>query len=412
MNKFLTSFFHTYFSKLKSPSFIIATSIIVFFILMAANVDRIISIFQDDSEIVIEVDASEAFYDAFMELYSEEDDRFTFTNEVSSSLKENVVLLEIENEYPVVATMRALEDIPNNLNTNIRFTLNEMNRAQALEEIDITAEEVAILNSPATIEYDVLDQEVSVSETGEIFSIGSDISPLNLIIFNIGLFVMFFTVINYASQISTEIAMEKSSRVIEIIVSSMSPVKHLIAKILAMFLIALTQLAIFVIVGLLAFMSFDLDTTLVDFGLGGNEHTIKIIVFTLIYIVLGMILYLAIAAILGSFISRMEDLQQGIMPVTMLVIAGFYIGIFNAVTGENMLTTITSYIPFFTPFVMPLRIMHSPEDITVQFIGIAIMIVTIIIALLLAARVYRGSVLSTEKGIIKNFKRVFTKKAA
>lgn len=412
MNKFYTSFFHTYFSKLKSPSFIIATLIVVFFIFVVANVDRIINIFQDDSEIVVEVDASEEFFADFMELHTEEDDRFTFTNEVSESLQENVVLIEVESEYPVVATMRALEDIPNNLNTNIRFTLNELNRAQALEEVDITAEEVEILNSPATIEYDVVDQEVSVSETGEILSIGRDISPLNLIVFNIGLFVMFFTVINYASQIGTEIAMEKSSRVIEIIVSSMPPVKHLVAKILAMFLIAVTQLLIWVIVGIAAFMSFDLDTTLVEFGIEANEHTLIIIIFTLIYIVLGMFLYLAIAAILGSFISRIEDLQQGIMPVTMLTIAGFYIGIFNAVTGENMLTTITSYIPFFTPFVMPLRIMHDPDNIMVQLIGITIMIVTIIITLLLAARVYRGSVLSTEKGIVKNFKRVFTKKTA
>lgn len=410
MNKFFTSFWHTYISKIKSPSFIIATLIVVFFILVIANVDRIISLFQDDSEIVVEIDASEEFYESFMNVVIQDDDRFTFTNEISESLEEDTVLLEIENEYPVEATMRALEDIPSNLNSNIRLTLNELNRVRAIEEVDITAEEAALLNSTAVIEYDVLDQDVSVSEDGEIFSIGSDISPLNLIIFNIGLFIMFFTVINYASQIGTEIAMEKSSRVIEIIVSSMSPVKHLVAKILAMFLIAITQLAIFVIVGLLAFLSFGLDTTLVEFGIGGNDHTLKIIVFTLIYIILGMFLYLAIAAILGSFISRMEDLQQGIMPVTMLTIAGFYIGIFNAVTGENMLTTVTSYIPFFTPFVMPLRIMHDPDNIMVQMIGIAIMIVTIIIALLLAARVYRGSVLSTEQGIIKNFKRVFTKK--
>lgn len=408
----MTSFLHTYVSKIKSASFIIATLIILAFILLGANFDRIIGLFQDDTEVVVEVEASEEFYSAFSEVVQLPEERFSVTNDVSESLEENVVLLDVENEYPVEATMRSISDIPNNLNTALRFALNEVNRVQAVNEIDITEEEIALLNQTASIEYDVEDQEVTVGESGEIITFGADLSPLDLIIFNIGLFVMFFTVINYASQIGTEIAMEKSSRVIEIIVSSTSPVKHLIAKVLAIFLVSMTQLMIFVVVGLLAFTSLDLGETLEGFGIEITEHTFQLIVLTLIYIVLGMVLYLTISAILGSFISRMEDLQQGIMPVTMIVIAGFYIGIFNSATGENLLTDITSFIPFFTPFVMPLRAMHSPENLTVQYIGIAILLVTIVIMLLLAARVYKGSVLSTEKGIMKNFKRVFGKKTA
>lgn len=406
----MTSFLHTYISKVKSWSFIIATLITVVFIVLAANADRIISLFDDDTEILVEVDASEEFYEQFSENLLLDEERFSFTNEVSEELEENVVLVDVTEEYPVEATMRSITDIPNNLNNSIRIALNEVNRVQAVNEIDVTEEEVALLNSVATIDYDVQDQDITIDESGEIITFSTDMSVLNLIIFNIGLFVMFFTIINYASQIGTEIAMEKSSRVIEIILSSMPPVKHLVAKILAIFAVALTQLLIFVVAGLLLFSQVDFGGTLSDFGIEVNDSTLLMIVLTLIYIVLGMFFYLAISAMLGSFISRMEDLQQGILPMTMLVIAGFYIGIFNAATGENMLTEITSYIPFFTPFVMPLRALHSPENLTVQYIGIAIMLVSIVVALALAARVYRGSVLSTEKGIMKNFKRVFGKK--
>ena len=410
MNKFMTSFLHTYISKVKSWSFIIATLITVVFIVLAANADRIISLFDDDTEILVEVDASEEFYEQFSENLLLDEERFSFTNEVSEELEENVVLVDVTEEYPVEATMRSITDIPNNLNNSIRIALNEVNRVQAVNEIDVTEEEVALLNSVATIDYDVQDQDITIDESGEIITFSTDMSVLNLIIFNIGLFVMFFTIINYASQIGTEIAMEKSSRVIEIILSSMPPVKHLVAKILGIFAVALTQLLIFVVAGLLLFSQVDFGGTLSDFGIEVDDSTLLMIVLTLIYIVLGMFFYLAISAMLGSFISRMEDLQQGILPMTMLVIAGFYIGIFNAATGENMLTEITSYIPFFTPFVMPLRALHSPENLTVQYIGIAIMLVSIVVALALAARVYRGSVLSTEKGIMKNFKRVFGKK--
>ena len=406
----MTSFLHTYLSKVKSWSFIIATLIIVAFIALGANIDRIIALFDDDTEILVEVDASEEFYEQFSENLLLDEERFSFTNEVSEELEENVVLVEVTEEYPVKATMHSITDIPNNLNNSIRLALNEVNRVQAVNEIDVTEEEIALLNSVATIDYDVQDQDITIGESGEIITFSTDLSVLNLIIFNVGLFVMFFTIINYASQIGTEIAMEKSSRVIEIILSSMPPVKHLVAKILGIFAVALTQLLIFVVAGLLLFSQMDFGGTLSDFGIEMNDSSLQMIVLTLIYIVLGMFLYLAISAMLGSFISRMEDLQQGILPMTMLVIAGFYIGIFNAATGENMLTEITSYIPFFTPFVMPLRALHSPENLTVQYIGIAIMLVSIVVALALAARVYRGSVLSTEKGIMKNFKRVFGKK--
>ncbi len=406
----MTSFLHTYISKVKSWSFIIATLIIVVFIALAANADRIIALFDDDTEIVIEIDASDEFYEQFSENLFLDEERFSFTNEVSEELEENVVRVEVTEEYPVEATMHSITDIPNNLNNSIRIALNEVNRVQAVNEIDVTEEEIALLNSVATIDYDVQDQDITIDESGEIITFSTDMSVLNLIIFNIGLFVMFFTIINYASQIGTEIAMEKSSRVIEIILSSMPPVKHLVAKILGIFAVALTQLIIFVIAGLLLFSQMDFGATLSEFGIEADEGTILMIVLTFTHIVLGMFFYLAISAMLGSFISRMEDLQQGILPMTMLVIGGFYIGIFNSATGENLLTDITSYIPFFTPFVMPLRALHSPENLTVQYIGVAIMLVSIIIALALAARVYRGSVLSTEKGIMKNFKRVFGKK--
>src|SRR5690625_2167530 len=229
---------------------------------------------------------------------------------------------------------------------------------------------------------------------------------LNKIIFYVTVIIMFFIIINYASQIGTEIAMEKTSRVIEMIVSSVPPVTHLMAKISAMISVSLTQLIVFVLAVIAAIQMFDFNNLISEFGLESNDRTVTLAVYSLIYLILGLVLYLSVSALLGSFISRMEDLQQALLPVTMFSLIGFYIAIFNIWTSENMLVIISSYIPPFTPFVMPLRAMHETTGQVELLLGIVILIVTIAAVIWLAASIYRNSVLSTDKGILKNLKRI------
>ena len=143
-----------------------------------------------------------------------------------------------------------------------------------------------------------------------------------------------------------------------------------------------------------------------QFGLEANDQTLKIIIYCIIFVILGLILYLSVSAMLGSFINRMEDLQQGLMPVTFLSMIGYFIALGGISFADNIAVTITSYFPFFTPFVMPLRLLVNDTGHAPMIIGIVIMIITIIITLLLAGYIYKRSVLSTESGIMKNIKRI------
>src|SRR5699024_11117188 len=103
---------------------------------------------------------------------------------------------------------------------------------------------------------------------------------------------------------------------------------------------------------------------------------------------------------------RMEDLQQALLPVTMFSLIGFYIAIFNIWTSENMLVIISSYIPPFTPFVMPLRSMHETTGQVELLLGIVILIVTIAVVIWLAASLDRNSLLVPAKGLLNNRKRI------
>jgi len=402
MNKFMTTFLQTYVSKVRAKSFIISTLIIILLIFLAANIDRIIELFDSSEEVTtLQVDAEEAQYGAIESMFSSMDAEFEIEPYEGGDAPADGAVLTLEGTDPMAFTISAENDLPDEQKTEIETALAEVQRMNTIQALNLTPEETSSLGESPEITYDIAADEGEAEEEG-----AADMNPLNSIIFYVTVIIMFFIIINYASQIGTEIAMEKTSRVIEMIVSSVPPVTHLLAKISAMISVSLTQLIVFVLAVIAAIQMFDFNNLISEFGLEANDRTVTLAVYSLIYLILGLVLYLSISALLGSFISRMEDLQQALLPVTMFSLIGFYIAIFNIWTSENMLVIISSYIPPFTPFVMPLRAMHETTGQVELLLGIVILIVTIAVVIWLAASIYRNSVLSTDKGILKNLKRI------
>src|SRR5690625_1046149 len=125
-------------------------------------------------------------------------------------------------------------------------------------------------------------------------------------------------------MIATDVATEKSSRVMEILISSASPVTHMFAKIIGIALLGITQAAIIVIGGFLAILPKleDIKSGLfAELGLESINPTLFI--YALIFFLLGYLLYATIAAMFGSLVSRVEDLQQLLMPMFILIIIAF-----------------------------------------------------------------------------------------
>lgn len=410
MSKFLATFSQTYLSKVRAKSFMISTAIIVLLIFVGANFDKIINIFDSSEEITtLNVESDDAFYaqfEAVMEPIEPDFDIAQNDGEIGYA----GALLRVEGMEPLAVTLEADQEIPGSQMNDIETALGQVQRMNTIQSLNLTQAEAERLNASPDITYDIAGQDGGDGEASESAAEGGempDINPLNTVVFYVTVIVMFFIIINYASQIGTEVAMEKTSRVIEMIVSSVAPVTHLLAKISAMISVSLTQLAIFIVAILIAIQLFDFSEIISDFGLEANDQTVTMIIYSVIFLILGLILYLSIAAMLGSFISRMEDLQQALLPVTMFSLIGFYIAIFNIWgSADSLLVRISSYFPLFTPFVMPLRAMHEETGQAPLLIGVAILLVSIILAILLAASIYRNSVLSTSNGIFKNLKRI------
>jgi ABC-2 type transport system permease protein len=212
---------------------------------------------------------------------------------------------------------------------------------------------------------------------------------------NILVFIIYFSVLIYGNMIAMEVATEKSSRVMEILISSVSPVTQMFAKIAGIALLGLTQQAFILLVAFLSLKQAIPAGQEGGFGevIGFANIPIGTIGYAVVFFLLGYLLFATLAATLGSLVSRIEDVNQVITPLNLLVIVAFMISMFGLQNPESVFITVTSYIPFFTPMIMFLRVGMLALPMWEIVLGISILIVTITIFALLGARIYRGGVL-------------------
>ena len=201
-------------------------------------------------------------------------------------------------------------------------------------------------------------------------------------------------VLVYGQMIATDVATEKSSRVMEILISSAPPVTHMFAKIIGIALLGMTQAFILFITGmnLLNLKNTGLTGEVIEaFGL--NEFNGSLSLYALIFFLLGYFLYATIAAMFGSIVSRVEDLQQLLIPMVSLLMIAFFIAMFGLTSPDSSFITAMSYVPFFSPMIMFLRV--GMLDVAFWEVGlsISILIATIIVFAVIGAKIYRGGVL-------------------
>ncbi len=205
--------------------------------------------------------------------------------------------------------------------------------------------------------------------------------------------MLFMAVMITGQLIATEITAEKSSRVMEIIVTSVSPLKQMWGKILGTFLVAMIQIV--VLVGaLVANLTLPHNTDILkSFGFDLSSIDPLLLVYAVFFYLAGFFLYATLFAAVGSIVSRTEDLGQAVMPITMLTLVGFYIAMFGLNQPDSTLMVVCQYIPFFSPFLMFLRIGLAEPAWWEIALSIGILIASILAIGWLSAKIYRVGVL-------------------
>lgn len=408
MNNFFIILSHTYLSKLKTKSFIITTIITALLFIGLSNIPKIIDFFDKDgdTEKVAVIDESGQLFEPLQEqikVGSQEIELVEFSDGIEEAEQQveegeftGVLELSMADGLPA-ASYKSMSMADSKVVTELQVGLQQLKTMMASAQINLTQEQLAQLYEPVPFERAALEENAKTQE---------ELNQARGLVY-VMLFIIYFAVIMYASMIATEVATEKSSRVMEILISSVSPIKQMFAKILAVGLLSLTQLAVFLIVG---YVSIKQNLESMEGGffefLGFGNIPVMTIVYGLIFFILGYFLYATLAAFLGSLVSRIEDVQQMITPMTLLIVAGFMIAMVGLSTPEAGFITVTSYIPFFTPMIMFLRV--GMLNIPVWEIGlsIGILVGTIVLLAIFGARVYRGGVLMYGKS--NSFKDIKT----
>lgn len=409
MDKFLATFSLTYKNKVKTKSFMIFTGLVIVLMLLAANMNKIIDLFDDGPDKVGVVSSDNEIYKVIKSQGDQLDEGATFKKVSEKQAKTQVQNEKLDKAYIIKMTddnklsgkILSKDTVSEQQKQKLKASLSTIQTQLVAANLNLSQGELKQLQSQSKVTSEVIADKASNSNLSEAQK------GFNTIMVYAGLMLIFFIVFNYASQVAMEIATEKTSRVIEMIITSVSPVTHILAKISGVIAVAFTQIIIFVAAGLICFFVFDISDMLKGFKIEPNELTMQISIVGIVSLIIGILSYIILAAILGSITARIEDINQALMPMTLFSMIAFYISLFSVMNPDTMLTKITSFIPLLSPFVMFVR--SASPDVAVWEIVVSVIlsIITIFILLWIAVRSYKNTILSFDKGFMNAMKRIF-----
>jgi ABC-2 type transport system permease protein len=203
----------------------------------------------------------------------------------------------------------------------------------------------------------------------------------------IGVGLLYFLLILFGNFVAQGVVEEKSSRVVELLLATMRPWQLLAGKILGLGVLGLAQILLLAVVGAAAALGFDLVSL--------PGQLVGTIVSVVLWFVLGYALYAAVFAAGASLVSRQEDLGTVIMPLTLVLVAGFVIAVQAVGNPAGTLATVTSFVPGLSPLVMPVRIAAGEAPWWQIAVSVLLMLAAIAVVVRLGGRVYAGALLRT-----------------
>ena len=224
--------------------------------------------------------------------------------------------------------------------------------------------------------------------------------------------LIFVTLTVYGMWVATSVAAEKSTRVMELLISAATPRELLVGKVVGVGGAGLTQYAAIIVPAALVVLFQDPIATalLGPAPLGGEAPieglTLPILGAFLLFFLLGFILYALLYAAAGSLVSRQEDVQQLALPLSLISMASYIIAVAGIASIGSTFMFVMSFVPFSSPFVMLSRIMMGRVESWEVLLSVAILVASSVAILGLAARIYAtGVVLYGQRPGFRDFIR-------
>ncbi|MFA8438588.1 ABC transporter permease [Pueribacillus sp. YX66] len=406
MSKFWTVLFHTYLSRLKTKSFIISTIVTLLFVLAFLNIDKIFALFEDNEvKQVAVIDESGRLFELLLaqieqsseeiELQAFEGDEQAAEQAIQDGDVEGALTLSMNDKGLPEGVLKANTVTEERWIGPLEQALQQVKVMLATQQLDLSPEEVSTIYEPVAFERVAIEEGAKTEE---------EVAQATFIV-NFLTILIYMAVLIYGMMIVTDVAQEKSSRVMEILISSVSPVIQMFGKIVGIALLGITQIVLIFVVGFLSIRSnANNEGSIVD-ALQLEQLPISIILYAIVFFILGFLLYATMLAMLGSLVSRVEDANQVVTPVVFLIIAAFFMATFGMNAPDSTFITVMSYIPFFSPMLMLMRIGMLNIPMWEIVLSLIILIASIGLFAVIGARIYRGGVLMYGKSSFKDIKK-------
>ena len=322
-----------------------------------------------------------------------------------------LTIMDNLKDNPQAVSLISGRQVPQELLSMIRHTLNEKVMQQRLDAIvyaeEVSAEAVAQVRSVFDDRSGISLRTLRWDNDGDVRETSTKVATAIGFLFT---FLIYMFVLTYGMMVMQAVMEEKKTRIVEVMVSSIKPIKLLIGKIIGIGLVGITQLLMWgvlvsvLMLGASFFISMptpEMPMTPIEisgFDIEGVLGTVlafnwlQIIVFFGLFFVGGYILYASLLAMLAASVDSDEDLAQFMMPIMIILTFGFYAGIYSVQNPDGPLAFWASLIPFTSPIVMMIRI---PFDIPMweKLVSLALLYGTFILIAFIAAKIYRVGIL-------------------
>ena len=389
MTDILTVMKFTIKEMVKRKSFIISTLIILVLIIIGFNIPNILSsVSGEDAKTKLLIVDTENIFEGNLELLKQADLGYDIQigNDSFDEIKQKIenkeidsaIIIEKQNENIkiryIVENTNMIASVPEDIVNSINGIYSNMQ----ISKLGLTEEQLQSITP---------NFEFSIEQTEEEKASGNIFAMMMMSI------VLFYAIYFCAYQVSSSITTEKTSKIMETLVTSTSPRTIVLGKTIGIGIVGLVQLILIVGTALISAKAF-LDPELLNSLLDMSNVTISLGIITIVYFILGYFEYSLLYALTGSTVSKPEDIQSANTPVAILAVIGFYLSYFTMMNPTSQLNLFAAIFPISSPFCMPFRIMMGLANSTEIAISIAVLIVTILVIAKIAIKIYSNAILN------------------
>ena len=395
---------------LKNKLFVGITLFFVVAIILGMNIPKLLSeidideVTESESQIMLVHSADAELMDTVLGYFAEafpqydvrpsDDEEDNIKQQITAGKAECAFIIDSPSSYVYYVNNLSMYDT----NTATADTvLAELCRLGAMIEGGLTPEEAGAV--------------LSVAVCGRTEALGKD-QVQNFFYTYIMIFALYTVILLYGQMVATNVATEKSSRAMELLITSANPTAMMFGKVLASCIAGFSQLVLIFGTAIL-FYNFNREDFTNPILASLFDIPVELFVYMIVFFILGFLIYAFMFGAVGSTASKLEDINTSVMPITFSFVAALMVVVFSMSSGnvDNTLMIICSHFPLTSPMAMFTRIAMSTVEWYEIAISIAILLISTFGIGLLSAKIYRIGVLlygtpprigSLIKAVLKN----------